>query len=342
MTTEQEVLQRIESANPDLINWNDANAYAALGIGADEEGGADPQGETADTTEAQPAPAPAAPPAAPAATAPSAPPGATPQQTSPPAEAEGIASRDGKHIIPYAVLQETRRQAQEATARVQELERQLAEKVSSASPTGNNALADKAAADPNSLTDAEIEELAADFPQLAKPLRLLRQAAAKVEELSSSAAAPRAAPTAATAPAVDPAQAEQDAFDAGLAANPLLAQWMSQRGREWTRATQIDKVLAADPDNAGLTYAQRFEKVQRMVAAEFGHALPAAPAPTPKPAAPAAPVAQQRAFPSLSDMGGAPPQSEDDAMASMTTTDMLARFEQMPVDQLERLAGVRY
>lgn len=339
----KDIGESIAALDPDQINWSDPNAYAAMGIGEDEVDGEgdSTQGDTAAQASAPAAaatPAPAAPavaatPAAPAAS--SATPGtatATPTDDARPA---GIATRDGKQVIPYAVLEATRRDLKAATEREQHLKDQLAQAVANAAPQGTT-LTDKAVANPDSLTDDELNELAADFPQLAKPLRILRQAAEKVAEVASR-------PTAQAAPAPSPtAQGdhEQEAFDAGLAANPLLAQWMGSAGKEWQRATQLDKVLMADPDNKALTYTQRFAKVQAMVAAEFGIATPAS---APQPAKPAVPATPRAApMPGLSDIGGTAPLSSDEDVDSTSMTDLLARAEHMSDADLRRFAGIGY
>jgi hypothetical protein len=350
MSKTQELEQRIAELNPDTMNWNDASAYAALGIGQgdDEDGHGEgqPEGDTIDTGEASPAPAPAAAAAAPAAPAPtesSASPAAAPAAPqSPGAEpVDGVATRDGKRIIPYAVLQQTRQAVRERDQEIEQLRQQLATATAKASPAGQNDLADRAAADPDSLTDDELQELEADFPQLAKPLRLLRKltsAAPAALPASAPAAAP-AAPTQPAAPAVD---LSEEAFDEGIAANPLLAGWMSAGGKEWDRAKAVDQLLLQDPAYAAKGYTERFATVQRMVAAEFGIPLPAAPKTNdPKPGAPA-PQVKESALPSLSDLGGAAPRSDDDAWAAAPTTDLLAKAERMSDAELMRLAGVSY
>jgi hypothetical protein len=339
--------ERIDALDPDQINWNDAGAYAAMGVGVDDDDESGLEQEevdtTAETTPPASAPAAAAPAPAPAASSPA----AAPAPTDPTAQVDGIATADGKRIIPYAVLQATRRELAETNNRLAEA--QAALEAAKKAPAGDNSLSDRAADDPNSLTDEEMAELEQDFPALAKPLKMVRDASAKLQQL---AATPSAAP-AAPAPAPSPRAAELDsdeAFDAGIVANPLLASWMGSNGREWQRAQAVDRLLMQDPANQSLTYTERFAKVQRMVAAEFEIAVPAraapAPAPTPAPAAaaPAAPAFKPKpaALPSLSDLGGTTPQSEEDAVNGRTTTDLLASAERMTDAELMRMAGLSY
>lgn len=350
-----EALQaRIDALNPDTVDWNDAATYAALGIGVDDEtdggqGARENQGDTASAPAAAPAPAPAAaaPVAAPAPAESSHAPAAAPAPSDP-GPVDGVATADGKRVIPYGVLKAARESAHQANLRAEAAEAALAELQRQAPKPGASDLADRAQADPNSLTDQEMAELEEDFPALAKPLRILRAASEKL-----NAPAPSPAPAApAPAPRAAPATREEDeaAFDEGLAANPLLAQWMGTGGREWDRARAIDNVLMQDPACKDMSYAERFAKVTRMVAAEFDIPLPSAapkPAPTPAapaaaPAAPAAPQAKAAPLPSLSDLGGTPPQSGEDAINSRTALDLLASTENMSEDQLMRMAGVLY
>ena len=148
---------------------------------------------------------------------------------------------------------------------------------------------------------------------------------------------------------------EQAAFDNGIADNPLVAKWMSEGGREWQRAVAIDRVLSADPENASLTYSQRFAKVQAMVAAEFGIQAPAAPTSAPaggtssgaKPAnaAPAAPAKQpqtQQVMPTLTDLGGTGVSVSADPMAGFTPGQMVDAAMEMSEEQLRRMAGLSY
>jgi hypothetical protein len=349
MTTET-LQARIDALNPDTVDWNDSATYAALGIGVDddEDGqGQQDQGDTAQASAAAPAPAPAAAPvAAPAPAESSQAPAAAPAPSEPD-RVDGVLAKDGKTVIPYGVLAAARRDAQNAHQRAEAAEAALAEAQRQAPAAGTSDLADRAAANPDSLTDAEMAELEQDFPALAKPLKLLRSVTEKLQT-----AAPTPAPAApAPAPAAPRANGEDEAeqFDLAIASNPLIGQWMTNGGREWERAKAIDRVLMQDPETAGLSYSDRFAKVQRMVAAEFDvplpkpAATPAAPAASPAaPAAPAVPAAKAAPLPSLSDLGGSPPQAADDAINSKTAVDLLASTNGMSEEQLMRMAGVFY
>lgn len=359
MTTPTDIAARIDALNPDTFDWNDAAAFAALGVGEpdqDDERVEQKEGDTAQPAAAPaPAPAAAAPAAAPAPAESSAAPAAAPAQAIEDSRVDGVATADGKRIIPYAVLQQSRAQAQalreEAEAARQETEnlrQQLEAAKRKDGGGGNDDLATRAAKAPETLSAEDLAELEQDYPSLSKALKALAATQAQVQALAGSMTAAPAPAAAAPAPARAPAPAAptnaDEEFDSAIAASPLISKWMSASGPEWGRAVAIDKILAADPTTANLPLAERFAKVERMVAAEFGIPLPSA-APTPAPAAapaasPAIPQAKPAAMPSLTDLGGTPPQSGEDAFNSKTAADLLAATQNMSEDQLMRMAGV--
>lgn len=56
----------------------------------------------------------------------------------------------------------------------------------------------------------------------------------------------------------------QDAIDR----NETLRAWQSMNGRHWARAKEVDGMMRALPENAGLTLDERFAKVVRFVETE--------------------------------------------------------------------------
>lgn len=355
----KDITERIEALDPDTINWSDPNAYAAMGIGEEDDAGDGAQeGDStngAQASEAAATPAPAAPavtpePASAAAQSSEAPAAAASNQGEP-ERPQGVATRDGRHIIPYAVLEQARERARELEQANQNLQQQLAAAAQRADPSGSSDLAQRAQTDPTSLTQSELEELASDFPSMAKPLQMMMKMREQIDALANRPAAPVAAP--ATQPAPTPAAhsvSPEEELDMAIAANPLIGQWMSARGDEWNRARALDGMLASDPRYSNLSINQRLAKVQAMVAAEFGVQAPApaaatAPAPTPQKqqaAAPAAPQVRESAFPSLGDMGGTAPLSDEDQTNAMPATDLLAKFERMSDAELMRTVGPGY
>lgn len=353
----QDIHSKIDALDSSKVDYSDPGTYMdLLGYGTDgADGGAgqdagETSGASADQGDTAPANAAAAAPAGgqptDAGAAASAPGGADSSDTpaaadsgeSAPEVIDGIATRDGKRIIPYAVLQAERRDKQALQTRVDELQAQLQAKAGAAS-TETGDLADRAATDPNSLTDDELQQLEQDFPSLAKPLRMIRALEEKVKQPPASVQPP---PQVSAQPLSQ--EDELAAYDQGIADNPLLAKWMSEGGREWARATAIDALLVQDPDNKALTYSQRFAKVQAMVAAEFGQQLPAA-APaahtqTTK-AAPAAPQVSET-FPTLTDLGGLGVSTSKDPLAGMTAGQQVDAAMAMSEEQLRAMVGLSF
>lgn len=322
MTTEIE--KRIEQLNPDTVDWNDPRTYAALGVGTPEPDeviaeGAQPMGDTIAKDDAEAAGSPAGQ-GKPEAVDEGAAPGATDAKPEDPkAQPAGVATRDGKHVIPYAVLEQTRTALRQREAELARLQEQLASAQSGAGQTGH-ATVDKAMADPSSVSESDLEELEVDFPAVGRALR------AMLKRIESA----------------QPEKNSDEEFDLAIAQTPLLASWMAnQQGKEWQRAKTLDAMLLNDPDYQAKSYADRFAAVQRMVAAEFGIKEPTPPAPAT--AAPAAlPQPRQAAQPTLTDLGGSPPRNDADLWSQSPTTDLLARAEQMTEEQLMRLAGISY
>lgn len=274
---------------------------------------------------------------------------ADPSEATNPGPVDGIATRDGKRIIPYAVLESERRANQALKEQLAKANEQLQAAMAAKETTGND-LAERASSAPESLTDAELEELERDFPSLAKPLQLIRTMNEKLAQLSQTTTQQAPAQQAATAqPADQAALTEQEAYDQGIADNPLIATWMSKGGKEWERACAIDEVLQKDPSNKGLTYSERFAKVQRMVAAEFGIAIPpsggstqqagqtAASSAATKPGALPTPT---ETTPTLTDLSGRGVSTSRDPLADMTTGQMVDRAMAMSEEELRALAGI--
>lgn len=350
----KDIQQRIEEMNPDTVDWNDAGTYAALGVG-DDDGTASEGAPLGDTIEEQAAAdakasAPAQAASVPAKTEepPKTESSETPNaaaQAKPDEQVDGVATRDGKRVIPYAVLKTARDELRAREQALQEKEAELArlkEQLAAKAADTGNAAVDKAMANPAKLSEAQIEKIRVDFPEVADALEAMREQLATVQ--AAKAEQPKPAAVTEPAKAAQPnVEDEDEAFDQGLIANPMLASWMAKPSEKpWQRAVAIDKMLSQDPEYAGKTYADRFAVVERMVAAELGIAAPKTePKPEPVLNVAQAPV-KQAARPSLSDLGGTAPRSEDDVWAQSTAVDLLARADKMSEQELMRLAGINY
>jgi hypothetical protein len=346
MTQDADMRQAVASLD-DSTDFSDPNTYAKLlgGGGEDEVIAANPgdeQGDSSQDTQTDDA-------QATSGQAPKADSGSTPDATkttqTEPTKVDGVLTRDGKTVIPYAVLEGERTRARQAEKRAEamqaDIEQMKAQLAGAATKTP----------DPDALEIGadEMAELESDFPAMAKLVKAHQKLTAQLAQQAQESQASSQAAQQATKDEQD--LSDQEQFDLGIAANPLIAKWMSEGAKgdspEWNRAKQLDGLYAQDPAFASKTYAERLAVVQRLVCAEFGHTPPAtSQAPAPAPATPSKqrtqPVVQEAPDPSLSDLGGVPPVNTRDPMDQLNTRDALAAAARMTDEELRRLAGVNY
>lgn len=230
---------------------------------------------------------------------------------------DGIASKDGSRILPYAALQAERRSARIANSRYESTARELAD--------AKQLIADmKAGKTPETgeVTEADVAQMEEDFPEQGKKMRALYDRAQAAE---SSKPASTAATTADVGD--DPIQ---DAIDQV----PLLVEWQHGDAEKFERAQQLDTALINSPKWRDKPAVQRFEHVTKLVAEEFDIAIPVAktsPKTTPS-NDPKTVIAQaQRTTPNtLSDFkGGSVADHGTENFEKMGKQTMLARFSDM-------------
>jgi hypothetical protein len=344
--------ERIDGLGEDA-DFTDPNTYMELlGYNAEgAEGGQGSEDASASQQQADTAQAPAAAPAAPAQAESSAPAAAAEPTAEP--NVDGVLTRDGKHFMPFRVL-ETARQSAASERQARELAEAAAREANEraqalqAELDARNAGQDDAAADTaisDGIDDARLAELETDFPEVAAQVKLTRALAAEVQNLRKQVAQ---APAAAAAPAQDDTAARQSIQDE-IDRHPLLAQWQAKGGRAWQEAVQLDNELRNDPAWKGKSAAERFGHVQKTLADEFGIPIPAAaPAPALTSAAPTQPAAptqqpavRDAALPTLTDFSGTPTATAK-GMEGMSTIDMMNAAQGMTEEQLRALAGLSY
>lgn len=353
----QDLAKTLDSL-PDDFNFDDANALAKVMGEADPDEGAGQQtapGDTAATQTTAPAPAPAAAPAAtPAAVATPAPAPAAESSTSPPAAApatdvtvEGVLAKDGKHVLPYSALQESRRDALLNKRRADELaeaNQRLQEQLEAAK-------AGKPIDGEPAMSDEQMAALEKDFPQLAP---LVQQSRALQERVAQLTDQQRQATRVNPNDEIDAQLDAQAQLDAAMAQRPLLSRYSEQGGVVWQRAVEIDRGLLGNPQWAAKPIAERFAETERLLAQELGVAVPASTQQpqTTAPAAPAAaPAAATRVDPAtatpagpstLSDITGTAPRVEKDPWDDRLPIEGLAAAERMTDEQLMRSLGIPY
>lgn len=175
------------------------------------------------------------------------------------AEPDGIASRDGKHIIPFSALQAERQAKAAAQQRAAELEERIKELEeqgkSGASVKSGAAPADQA----DTLSDEEREFLKTEFPAQYKVIQALEN---KVNALEGK-----------VNPVVEKSQTQeqiekmtvQQQVDDALDQTPKLRHIMSTDPQLAIMAKQFDNGLRASTEWQGKPLAERFAKVVEMI-----------------------------------------------------------------------------
>jgi len=176
-----------------------------------------------------------------------------------------IASKDGKHTIPYSVLASEREKRAAAERLVHELSLRMQEIES------RMAGSQRADVEPQQavamLNGESVEELLADFPQLAPLLNYTQQLEQQLSGVSSRFSQVERAEY----------QRQQERFAqasseirAAVDANPHLRYWEHQDPDRWEAAIAADTQLRQLPVNQGLSMRDRFAKVVQVVEAIYG------------------------------------------------------------------------
>lgn len=184
-------------------------------------------------------------------------------------EPEGVATKDGKHVIPYSVLQSERNArsraeqlAREAQERVTALEAQ----VNSANQGANNGESARTnqGQTASDISDEDLEVLKEDFPTVYKAVmasmaaaRALEAKLAPVEESVRSQEAERA-------------QSATESVQEAIDSVPKLAHIQATNPEAFALAQQFDNTLRGQAAWADCPLSERFAKVAEMVEATLG------------------------------------------------------------------------
>lgn len=316
----QTLADKLEDLDPGT-DFQDPNVYADL-LGYNDESAPEaqaPQGETE-----------------PAAAAPAEQPQSSPAPAAaekPEGEIAGALTKDGKHVIPYSVVQDLRTTTATQAARIAELtasiERMQAEVTAKANGTPTESTGEAP-----QFSAAELDDMA-DFPVLAKLVQGYRALEAELQSVKAT----QAAPAAARGPSASDIEATQAAIDT----QPLLSKWQAKGGELWAQAVALDTQLQSDPQWAGKPMTERFAEVQRRVANEYGFSVPSAssgPAPAPKPGSTPTPEARE-VLPTLTDFGGGAVAAADPT-SGMTRGQMVDRAMNLSVEEIRKSVGLTY
>lgn len=316
---------RLEELDPESPEYEAAvqAAQEAEDREIGNEEGAAPQGETSDEETDPPAGATAAA----AAPAPAQEPPR--QEDTPPAaggpKVAGVASKDGKKVLPYAALQGARRETQQERAariaaeqRAAALEQELADLKAGKKPVNE---------------DEHLDEVLTDYPSMKPVVDEVRELRKKL------AAAPAPAPRSEPGEEADPQTTVQEAIDTV----PLLAEWQHADREKFQRAVQFDKVLQSSPKWQGKPLEARFKEAARLTAQEFDLQFEDDDDTTPTPNPPSGSRkkpdeviegAGRNRPNTLSDFkGGAP--DKTDSLERLPAPRQLARFDEMTDEEIE-------
>jgi hypothetical protein len=256
-----------------------------------------------------------------------------------PEQPADILTRDGKHTIPYSVLEAERRKAgtleqtlqQERTQResmeraVEDLRSQL--QAAKAAPKTDEALVQ---------INQDIEAIREEFPALGNFLDAMTAQVAKLQE--DVQVANRRADTASQVAARASATQSETLVEEAISNNPKLLYARAVAPEAFNAIADIDTWMRGQPQFAQLSLGDRFTKAVAMYEAANGAIQ------VPVNASPAQKTTQQAAAPSgvpntLSDMpGGAiPPKSASEALLDKNGAELTQMMMGMTPEAIERL-----
>lgn len=263
--------------------------------------------------------------------------------------AAGVATKDGKHVIPYSVLKSERERASRAEQMANEMKERVAfleglVKNGSEGAKDDGEGARTSQQPPVSdFSEADLETLKEDFPTVYKAVKaamaraeMLEAKLKPVEESVQSVQAERERSANETV---------QDAIDSV----PKLAHIQANNAEAFELAKQFDKTLREQKAWANKPLTERFQKVAEMVEAALGEIeLPGAPQAAPtnqgdlkaKAKAKAAESVKKSASDvpkSLSEFpaGQHAAQDEREEAQNLTSVQLAEKFARMTPDQLE-------
>ncbi|EBC2121942.1 hypothetical protein CWD08_21395 [Salmonella enterica] len=176
---------------------------------------------------------------------------------------KGILARDGKHVIPYDVLEAERAEKQRLTQRY---EQQLAEEQRKIDLLTSQIKQAGMTPDPlpeqARISDEQIARIKEDFPEVANVLTLM---ARKYDYLQSQVQREQ--------PQREGEERDSTAVTAALNATPDLAEWQQSDPDRFALAVHLDEKLQTDPAWKDKTLTERFAEVARRTRAAYGETL---------------------------------------------------------------------
>lgn len=245
-----------------------------------------------------------------------------------PSKAE-VRTRDGKHSIPYSVLQRARDEANAERQAREALEAKIAELEQRGISVGTQ----NAATDPVDVADVidaeRLEALREEAPELASMIEALATSAKAAE--ARAAAAERTAQESQQREQARSAAATRDMVEQAVSNSPKLLWTRSEKPEVYNRIVDYDNFLRASDEGRTLDLPARLAKAISMYEVVNGAIeVPGSARPTPK----TTPKVAEPAFrvPStLSDMpgGSAPAKSDAEQIGDLSGTDLTLMMSKM-------------
>lgn len=176
-----------------------------------------------------------------------------------------IESKDGKHTIPYSILQSEREKRRAAEQVQQELMQRIAEIEERLSSGQQGQVESEAVAE--LLSDESIDEMVGDFPSIKPMIEYTKQLEGKLKQFEQRFAEVEQIESARQ-------QAQQAAVAAEVRneidANPTLSYWETKDPEKWNAAIEANRQLMSLPATQKLPLSERFSKVVSVVEAIYG------------------------------------------------------------------------
>lgn len=182
-----------------------------------------------------------------------------------------LKSKNGKHEIPYSVLEQERREKEAMRERLQEAERErdeLSQRIAQNEAALNNVTSrlesqgmdvDELLSNPDEITEKQLQEIEEDYGVLGKAFRQLLKSQAALNGQAQASITQQSQATQNINPVV-----------AAIEANGDLSAWQKGDPDRFAEATRIDTELRADPAWQGKSLDERFAEVVKLTKKSFG------------------------------------------------------------------------
>lgn len=264
-------------------------------------------------------------------------------------EPDGVATKDGKNVIPYAVLKSERERASRAEQTLAEMKERvaaleaIAKSANEGAKNGESARTNPATVAAEDLSPEDLEALKEDFPTIYKATMA---ALAKIQTLESKLQPVERSVQEAEA---DQARTAQETVQDTIDSIPKLAHIQASNPQAFELAKQFDATLRTQDKWANATLAERFGKVTEMVEAALGEIELPGKANTSQPsaedlrkaalakAASAAKASRTNVPTSLSEFPVGDPAAKDEreAVENMTQQQLAEHLGKMTPDQMD-------